>query len=331
MKIAVFNTKQYDRTFLTNANVAFGHELNFFEPHLNHETAVLAAGFPGVCVFINDRLDAQTLRAIAAQGTRLIATRSAGFNHIDLKVAAELGMTVVRVPAYSPYAVAEHTLGLILTLNRKIHRAYNRVREANFSLEGLMGFDLHGSTVGIVGTGKIGFLVAQILKGFGCKLLAYDVSANPACIELGVEYLPLPQLLNLSDIITLHCPLMPATKHLINPESVAQMKPGVMLINTSRGGLIDTQAAIAGLKSGKIGYLGLDVYEQEEELFFEDLSLQVLQDDVFQRLLTFPNVLITGHQAFFTSNAMQNIAETTLTNIADFAADRICVNQVKPQ
>lgn len=328
MKVAVFNTKPYDRQFLDKANQTYGHELVFFQPHLNRETARLAAGFKTVCVFINDQLDAATLQLIAAEGTQLIATRSAGFNHIDLSAAAQLGLTVVRVPAYSPYAVAEHTLGLILTLNRKIHRAYNRVREANFSLDGLMGFDLHGSTVGIIGTGKIGYLVARILQGFGCRLLAYDMYQNPQCLELDVEYLPLEQLLPQCDIVTLHCPLMPSTYHLIDSGAVALMKPNVMLINTSRGGLVDTEAAIAGLKSGKIGYLGLDVYEQEEELFFEDLSLEVLQDDVFQRLLTFPNVLITGHQAFFTRNAMENIAETTLANITEFFEHGKCANEV---
>jgi len=331
MKVAVFNTKSYDRNFLETANANYNHDLVFFEPRLTQETTALAVGFPAVCVFINDQLDKTTLRVLAAQGTKLIATRSAGFNHIDLNAAAEFGITVVRVPAYSPYAVAEHTVGLILTLNRKIHRAYNRVREGNFSLDGFMGFDLHGRTVGIVGTGKIGFLVAQILHGFGCQLLAYDLYPNPDCEALGVKYVDLQELFATSDIISLHCPLTPQTRHLINAQSLAQMKSGVMLINTSRGALIDTQAVIDALKSRTIGYLGLDVYEQESNLFFEDLSTEVIEDDVFQRLLTFPNVLITGHQAFFTEDALQNIAQTTLSNISDVESGRPCPNEVSAQ
>jgi D-lactate dehydrogenase len=286
-------------------------------------------GFPCVCVFINDLLDAQTLQILASGGTKLIATRSAGFNHIYLNAAAALGMTVVRVPAYSPYAVAEHTVGLILTLNRKIHRAYNRVREGNFSLDGLMGFDLHNRTVGIIGTGKIGLIVAQILKGFGCNLLAYDLYPTSEAERLGIKYVDLPGLFTSSDIISLHCPLTPQTHHLIDKEALNLMKPGVMLINTSRGALIDTQAVIDALKNRKVGYLGLDVYEQESELFFEDLSDEVIEDDVFQRLLTFPNVLITGHQAFFTEEAIANIADTTLSNITDFELGGACANEVR--
>lgn len=331
MKVAVFNTKSYDRNFLETANANYNHDLVFFEPRLTQETTALAAGFPAVCVFINDQLDKITLRLLAEQGTKLIATRSAGFNHIDLNAAAELGISVVRVPAYSPYAVAEHTVGLILTLNRKIHRAYNRVREGNFSLDGFMGFDLHGRTVGIVGTGKIGFLVAKILHGFGCQLLTYDLYTNPDCEALGVKYVDLPELFATSDIISLHCPLTPQTHHLINAQSLTQMKQGVMVINTSRGALIDTRAVIDALKSRKIGYLGLDVYEQESNLFFEDLSTEVIEDDVFQRLLTFPNVLITGHQAFFTEDALQNISKTTLSNISDVESGRPCPNEVSAQ
>ena len=328
MKVAVFSTKPYDRRFLEAANADYGHELVFFEPRLTCDTAVLAAKFPAVCAFVNDQLDEKTLKCLAEQGIRLIALRSAGFNNVDLKAASDLGMTVVRVPAYSPYAVAEHTIGLILTLNRKIHRAYIRVREGNFSLDGLLGFDLHGRTVGIIGTGKIGVIVGQILKGFGCQLLAYDVYRNPECEALGAKYVELPELFTASDIVTLHCPLIPETYHLINAQAVEQMKQGVMLINTSRGALIDTQAVIDGLKSRKIGYLGLDVYEQESDLFFEDLSEDVIQDDVFERLLTFPNVLITGHQAFFTENALKKIAQTTLSNITDFELGRPCSNMV---
>jgi D-lactate dehydrogenase len=328
MRIAVFSSKSYDRTFLSAANQTHGHELVFLEPHLNAETAALAEGFPGVCVFINDRLDEPTLRTIAQGGTQLIALRSAGFNNVDLAIAAELGLTVVRVPAYSPYAVAEHAVGLILMLNRKLYRAYNRVRDDNFSLEGLLGFDLHESTVGVVGTGKIGVCFAQIMKGFGCRLLAYDPYPNPTCQALGVQYVTLPELLSTADIISLHCPLTPQTYHLINAESLQHLKPGTMLINTSRGGLMDAQAVIDAIKTGKVGYLGIDVYEQEEDLFFEDLSDTVIQDDVFQLLQSFSNVVITAHQAFFTRNALENIAATTLANITDFAEGRPCPNTV---
>jgi D-lactate dehydrogenase len=331
MKVAVFSTKSYDRQFLDAANAGYKHELVFFEPRLTYDTAVLAAEFPAVCPFINDELDEKTLKCLANQGTRLIALRAAGYNNVDLNAAADLGMTIVRVPAYSPYAVAEHTIGLILTLNRKIHRAYNRVREGNFSLEGFLGFDLHGRTVGIVGTGKIGVIVAQILKGFGCQLLTYDLYPNPECEALGAKYVALPELFSASDIITLHCPLTPETYHLIDTQALEQMKQGVMLINTSRGALINTESVIGALKSRKIGYLGLDVYEQESDLFFEDLSDAVIQDDVFQRLLTFPNVLITGHQAFFTENALKNIAETTMSNITDFEQGHPCPNIVTPE
>jgi D-lactate dehydrogenase len=271
------------------------------------------------------------LKALSGYGTQLLALRSAGFNHVDLVAAETYGITVVRVPAYSPYAVAEHTVALVLALNRKIHRAYNRVREGNFDIDGLLGFDLQGSTVGVIGTGKIGAIFAQIMRGFGCTLLGYDVYQNPACLEMGLQYVSLPELFASADIISLHCPLTPESHHLINAPAVSQMKRGVMLINTSRGGLIDTQAVIDGLKSGQIGYLGLDVYEQEADLFFENLSNEVIQDDAFQRLLTFPNAIVTGHQAFFTRNALSNIAETTLANIADFERGIPCVNAVKQE
>jgi len=328
MKVAVFSTKSYDRTFLEAANVGGKHDLVFFEPRLNLETSVLAAGFPAVCAFVNDSLDAKTLLSIAEKGVRLLALRSAGFNHVDLAAARDLDLTLLRVPAYSPYAVAEHAVALILSLNRRIHRAYNRVREGNFALDGLLGFDLHGKTVGIVGTGRIGAITAQILYGFGCRLVGYDVYQNPDCLALGMEYVALPELFAASDIVSLHCPLIPETYHLIGAEAIGQMKPGMMLINTSRGQLIDTKAVTKALKSGIIGYLGLDVYEQETDLFFEDLSNHVIQDDVFQRLLTFPNVLITGHQAFFTEEALKNIAETTIGNITDFEQGRPCPNQI---
>lgn len=318
MKIAVFSEKPYDREFLAAANAARSHELTFLQPRLDLSTAPLAEGFPAVCVFVNDRLDGEVLEALARGGTRLIALRCAGFNNVDLAAAQRLEMTVVRVPAYSPHAVAEHAIALILGLDRKTHRAFNRVREGNFALDGLLGFDLYGKTVGVVGTGKIGACVVRILAGFGCRVLAHDPYPQPELTQLGVSYTSLPELFAQSDIITLHCPLTPESHHLIGPEAITQMKDGVMLINTSRGGLVDTPAVIEGLKAGRIAYLGIDVYEEEADLFFEDLSQTLIQDDVFSRLLTFPNVLITGHQAFFTREALGNIAETTLANVTAF-------------
>ncbi len=330
MKVAIFNTKPYDREFFNLINEKYNHKLIFYECRLSIETIELAKGFPAVCVFVNDIIDENVLDFLAENGTKLIATRSAGFNHIDLNTATKLGLVIVRVPEYSPYAVAEHTVGLILSLNRKIHKAYSRVRNGNFSLEGLLGFDLHGKTVGIIGTGKIGCSVSKILKGFGCKILGYDINENPDCKNLGLEYLSFNEVLKESDILTLHCPLTPATHHIINKESINKMKNGVMIINTSRGPLLDTISIIAGLKSSKIGYLGLDVYEEEADLFFEDLSSKVIQDDIFSRLLTFPNVLITGHQAFFTKQALEKIVETTLFNITCFENNNELENQVKP-
>jgi D-lactate dehydrogenase len=328
MKVAVFSTKPYDKAFLEAANISHGHKLVYFETRLTGETTALASGFPAVCVFVNDQLDEPVLGAIVQDGTRLVALRCAGFNNVDLVAAHDLGMTVVRVPAYSPHAVAEHTVGLILTLNRKIHRAYNRVREGNFALDGLLGFDLNNLTVGIIGTGQIGAVVAQILKGFGCHLIAHDPFPDPSLAEFNVRYTELSEVFAESDILTLHCPLTPDTYHLINTQALQQMRPGVMLINTSRGALLDTQAVIDTLKLGKIGYLGLDVYEEEADLFFEDLSGRVIQDDVFARLLTFPNVLITGHQAFFTRNALEQIAATTLANITAFEQGETIPNEV---
>lgn len=318
MKIVVFSTKPYDRRSLLEGNERYGHDLTFLEPRLTPATAVLASGFPAACVFVNDEVSSVALEQMAAHGTRLIALRSAGFNHVDLAAADRCGVTVVRVPAYSPSAVAEFTVALMLALNRRLYRAYSRVREGNFALEGLLGFDLNGRTVGIVGTGRIGAIVARIMNGFGCRVLAVDRVTNPECEAIGVAYVPLPELLARSDIVTLHCPLFPETFHLIDAAAIGLMKHGAMLINTSRGALVDTAAAIEGLKSGAIGHLGLDVYEEEADLFFEDLSNRVLQDDVFARLLTFPNVLITGHQAFFTADALGAIAETTLSNIRAF-------------
>ncbi len=328
MRVAVFSTKVYDRSFLEAANTKYGHELSFFEPRLTYETASLASGFAAVCIFVNDQLDARTLEVLAEGGTRLIALRCAGFNNVDLTAAQQHGMMVVRVPAYSPYAVAEHTVALLLALNRKIHRAYARVREGNFALDGLLGFDLHGLMVGIVGTGKIGVRVAKIMLGFGCRILAYDLFPNPECEQAGVRYATLREVFAGADIVSLHCPLTPETYHLIDAQAIDRMKRGVVLINTSRGALIDAAAVVEGLKSGQIGYLGLDVYEEEADLFFEDLSNEVIQDDVFARLLTFPNVIVTGHQAFFTHTALQNIADTTLANIKEVEQSGSCANVV---
>ncbi|ELS04028.1 lactate dehydrogenase-like oxidoreductase [Xenococcus sp. PCC 7305] len=330
MKIAVFSTKPYDRKFLEIANAEKSCELQFFEPGLNPQTASLANDYAVVCVFVNDILGRETLEILAASGTRLIALRCSGYNNVDLTAAAELGITVVRVPAYSPYAVAEHTIALILSLNRRIHRAYYRVKEGNFSLNGLLGFDLNNRTVGIIGTGQIGRITGKILHGFGCRVLAYDLYPNQEFKEQYGEYVPLKDLLAESDIISLHCPLTTDTYHLINEETISLMKPGVMLVNTSRGGLIDTYAVIKGLKSHHIGYLALDVYEKEADFFFEDLSDEIRQDDLFERLLTFPNVMVTAHQAFFTAEALTNIAETTIANIEEFEQGKPCVNQVLP-
>jgi D-lactate dehydrogenase len=318
LKIAVFSTKPYDREALDEANLRHSHELTYFEARLTEDTVSLAHGFDAVCPFVNDELSAAVISTLALAGVRFLTLRSAGFNHVDLRAAAEHGLTVARVPAYSPHAVAEHAVGLILTLNRKFHRAYNRVREGNFSLDGLLGFDLHGRTVGAVGTGRIGLEFCRIMRGFGCRVLAYDLNPSQEARDAGVEYVPMDRLFEESHIVALHLPLTPDTHHLINGQAIRRMRPGVMLINTSRGGLVDTVAVIAGLKTGHIGALGLDVYEEEADLFFEDLSGTVIQDDVFARLLTFPNVLITGHQGFFTREALRNIAETTLANATAF-------------
>jgi D-lactate dehydrogenase len=321
MRVAVFSTHPYDRRFLGAANADGRHELVFLEARLDASTVGAAAGCAAVCAFVNDRLDAAVLEALQRQGTRMVALRCAGFNNVDLRAAAARGIAVGRVPEYSPYAVAEHTAALVLTLNRKIHRAHARVREGNFQLEGLLGFDLHGRTVGIVGTGKIGECFARIMAGFGCTLLAFDPKPNPAVAALGASYLPLAELLARSDIVSLHCPLTPQTRHLIDANALATMKLGAMLVNTSRGAVLDTRATIAALKEGRLGALGLDVYEEEADLFFRDLSDEVLHDDVFARLLTFPNVIVTAHQAFFTEDALTAIAETTLANLDAFARD----------
>jgi D-lactate dehydrogenase len=328
MKIAFFSSKPYEKTFFASANENLGHTINYLDVGLTPLTAALAAGHDAVCAFVNDTLSAPVLEILAKSGVRAIALRSAGFNHVDLEAAGRLGLSVVRVPAYSPYAVAEHTVALMLALNRNIHRAHSRVREGNYALDGLMGFDLHGKVAGIIGTGTIGVCVARILAGFGMRLLVSDPVRNTEAAKLGVDYVPLETLFAESDVITLHCPLTPATRHLIDEASLTRMKDGVMIINTSRGAVIDSRAVIAGLKTGKIGHLGLDVYEEEGDLFFRDLSDQVLQDDVFARLTTFSNVLITGHQAFFTCEALAEIARVTLQNLDDLEKTGTCANTV---
>jgi D-lactate dehydrogenase len=318
VRIAVFSTKPYDRRFLEEEAARQGHELTFFEAPLRAQTASLAHGHTAVCPFVNDTVDREVLEQLAASGVRLVTLRSAGFNHVDLVAAEELGLTVVRVPAYSPYAVAEHTVALMLAVQRRLHRAYNRVRDGNFALDGLLGFDLRSRRVGIIGTGRIGMIVARILRGFGCSLRAYDPYPSDDVRDLGVRYEDLDTLLGECDVITLHAPLTPETHHILDAAAFAKMRDGVMIVNTSRGALIDTPALVDALKSGKVGNVALDVYEEEADLFFEDLSNQVIQDDVFSRLLTFPNVFITAHQAFFTEEALRNIAQTTLANVSAF-------------
>jgi D-lactate dehydrogenase len=303
--------------------------LTFFEAQLDLSTAVLAEGFSAICVFVNDQLDKAVLTQLAAQGTRIIALRCAGYNNVDLTAAGKLGTTVVRVPAYSPHAVSEFTIGLILALDRHIHRAWARVRENNFALDGLIGRTLFGRTIGVIGTGRIGALVARTFKlGFGCDVIACDLAPSADLAAAGVRYVERQELIAKADIITLHCPLTPNTHHIINAPAIAEAKPGVMIINTSRGALIDTAALIDGLKSHKIGSVALDVYEQEADLFFKDLSSEIIDDDVFQRLLTFPNVLVTGHQAFLTEEALTAIAETTLQSICNALAEKPLSNRV---
>ncbi len=318
MHVAVFSTQSYDRDFLGRANTGGRHVLRFLDARLDASTAAAAAGAQAVCAFVNDRLDEHALEALHGLGVRMVALRCAGFNNVDLRAAARLGIAVGRVPEYSPYAVAEHTAALVLTLNRKLHRAIARVREGNFALEGLLGFDLHGRTVGVVGTGRIGEAFLRIMAGFGCRLLAFDPQPSPSCVQLGARYVGMDELLASSDIVSLHCPLSPQTHHLIDAAALSRMKRGAMLVNTSRGAVVDTGALIAALKSGHLGSLGLDVYEEEADLFFRDLSSEVIRDDVFARLLTFPNVVITGHQAFFTEDAMAAIGRTTLDNLDSF-------------
>lgn len=318
MRILFFSSKSYDRTFFEAGNAGHDHELHFSETRLEPDSAALADGFPAVCVFVNDRVDAPVLERLAQGGTRFLLLRCAGYNHVDRAACAKLGIRIAYVPRYSPHAVAEHAVALILTLNRKTHRAYARVREGNFSIEGLLGFDLHGRTVGVVGLGKIGRLFAQIMRGFGCRVIGFDAFPPP---DIGGEVelrKSVREVIAESDILSLHCPLTPETRHLINAESLKPAKPGLMVINTSRGALIDTRAVIAALKSGRVGSLGIDVYEEEADFFYEDLSGQVIKDDVLARLLSFPNVLVTSHQAFFTEDALTTIAATTLQSADNF-------------
>jgi D-lactate dehydrogenase len=322
MKITFFSTQPYDKDFFTQHNRHLDFTLEFLETGLDEKTADLVKKSVAVCVFVNDKVNRTVIECLAASGVKIIALRCAGFNNVDLAAAKEHNIKVCRVPAYSPEAVAEHAVAMILTLNRKTHKAYNRVREQNFSLNGLLGFDLHGKTVGVIGTGNIGRAFCKIMLGFGCKVLAFDLFVNKEMEALGVTYLPLMEVISSSDIISLHSPLNEQTHNLVNAETIEQMKTGAMLINTSRGGLVDTKSVIEGLKSGKLGYVGIDVYEQEEKLFFRDLSAGIIQDDIISRLISFPNVLITAHQGFFTNEALTQIAEVTLSNIDALAKNR---------
>lgn len=323
MKISFFSTQPYDREFFTRHNGPYGFELEFFESALSGKTVNLVHDAEAVCVFVNDRVNADVIGQLATRQVKIIALRCAGFNNVNLQAAKDHGMRVCRVPAYSPEAVAEHAVAMILTLNRKTHKAYNRVREQNFSLNGLLGFDLHNKTVGVIGTGKIGQSFCRIMKGFGCRVLAFDLIADKQLEQEGIEFVPLIDLLHQSDIISLHTPLNEQTLHMINKDTIAMMKPGIMIVNTSRGALIETKDVIDALKSGHIGYLGIDVYEQEEKLFFRDLSGDIIADDIIQRLMSFPNVLVTAHQAFFTREALDQIAEITLTNVKEIASGNI--------
>jgi len=328
-KVAFFSTKPYDRLSFKDRFSKHQIQASFLDSHLDKTTANIAAGHTVVCAFVNDCIDSEVLKIFKQIGVQMVALRSAGFNHVDLKTAQELGIKIARVPAYSPHAVAEHTLALVLCLNRKIHKAYNRIREGNFALNGLLGFDMHTKTVGILGTGKIGTITAKLFKSFGCRVIAHDLEQSQELIDAGVNYVSLDQIFREASIISLHLPLNRATKHIIDSASIEKMQPGVMIVNTSRGGLINTKAVIAGLKSKKIGNLAIDVYEEEENLFFDDHSGEVIGDDTFSRLLTFPNVLITGHQAFFTETALNNIADTTVQNIVDFSGGKTLKNEVK--
>ena len=329
MKIAVFSAKRYDREYLDAANVAQGHTLKYHEAPLDLDTVHLAAGYDAVCIFVNDKADAEVLAQLKAGGTGLVALRCTGFNNVDLKAAAQLGVKVVRVTDYSPYSVAEHAVALLLAINRTIHRAYNRPRDSNFALDGLMGFDLHGKSVAVIGTGKIGRVFAKIMVGFGCNVIGYDKYPSKEFEELGGHYAQPGEIGRDADIVSLHAPLTPETYHIINADTIARAKRGALLINTSRGGLVDTEAVIEGLKSGQIGGFAADVYEQEAGLFFRDLSSVVVTDDVLQRLISFPNVIITGHQAFFTQEAITTICETTLKSATEFQNGQQLSNEIK--
>ncbi len=328
MKTAVFSARRYDKTMLGQANEAAGHELRFLEDRLSRETAMLARGCEAVCVFVNDTVDAEVLGILAGQGVRLVATRSTGYNHIDAHAARDLGIAVVRVTDYSPNSVAEFAVGLLLAVNRKIARASVRTREGNFDLDGLMGFDLHGKTVGVIGTGKIGTIFARIMAGFGCTLVGFDRYPTPAFEALGGRYIGVDELLACSDVVSLHCPLLEETHHIVNAAALARVKRGCVLVNTSRGGLVDTEAAVQALKSGQLGGLAIDVYEQEASLFFQDLSSTIITDDVIQRLVSFPNVIVTGHQAFFTVEAIGQIMRTTIDSIGAFERGEELVNRI---
>jgi len=329
MKIAVFSTQPYDRQFLDAANAAEGHELHYFDMALGLESIALAAGFEAVCIFVNDVADANVLEALRAGGTGLVALRCTGFNNVDLAAASRLGIKVVRVVDYSPYSVAEHAVALLLALNRKTHRAYNRTRDSNFSLDGLMGFDFHGKTAAVVGTGKIGRVFARIMLGFGCEVIGYDPFRSAEFEALGARYAPPGEIGANADIVSLHCPLTAENHHIVNAGTLARMKRGALLVNTSRGGLLDTDAAVQALKSGHLGGLALDVYEQEGDLFFRDLSSTIVTDDVFQRLISFSNVIVTGHQAFFTREAIGTISETTLRSVSEFARKAPLSNEIR--
>ncbi|MGR3809041.1 2-hydroxyacid dehydrogenase [Jiulongibacter sp. NS-SX5] len=329
MKVCVFSTKPYDKEYFEKNLHSYELEFTYYESPLNISTVQLSKGFDAVCVFVNDKLDNQVIRKLSENGIKLIALRCAGFNNVDIKAAQQAGINIVRVPAYSPEAVAEHAVALILTLNRKTHKAYNRVREGNFALNNLMGFNLYGKTVGVIGTGKIGQAFSRIMLGFGCKVMAYDINSNDELLALGVEYVSQDELFQKSDIISLHCPLIPETQYIINKDSLAKMKEHVMIINTSRGALVNTKDVIEALKKKKVGHLGIDVYEQEENLFFNDLSELIIEDDMLLRLNSFPNVLITSHQAFFTKEAMDEITLTTLNNIKAFKNGKAMLNEVK--
>ncbi|MBO9729261.1 MAG: 2-hydroxyacid dehydrogenase [Chitinophaga sp.] len=329
MDILFYSAQTYDVSYFNQATGDRRHRCRFLDTPLNEDSTALIKEETAICIFVNDKADAGVIRLLKEKGIRLIALRCAGFNNVDLKAAAAAGIKVVRVPAYSPHAVAEHAVALLLGLNRKIYKSYNRVRDGNFTLNGLEGFDLFGKTIGVVGTGNIGAVFCRIMLGFGCKVYAHDIYDQPELVKAGVEYTSLTTVFEKADVISLHCPLMESTRHIVNAHTIASMKRGVVLINTSRGGLVDTKAVVEALKNGHIGALGIDVYEQEEHLFFQNFSGSIIQDDVLSRLTTFPNVLVTAHQGFFTKEALTQIAEVTLRNIESFEKGEVLLNEVK--